>query len=561
MKDRYLDIMARVVDVYTPERFDSYLNKTRSDGISEHGFPRLCANIGILIAHGRMLHLKPRFEEMMDICCHDIPAYTPAKSKRGNDFSVREILSCILELEANQVYPPVKIAKWKKAMAQVDPKSCYRMVAPEPPVPVDNWAAFNASGEQLRCSVGIADTHSYIENQIASQMFSFDENGMYRDPNDPMVYDMVGRNMLAACLHFGYNGQYAKKLESNLISAGIPTMLMQSVTGELPYGGRSNQFMHNEAHIAACTEFAAALAYKHGDIASAGKLKASANMALDCLERWLDQAPGQHIKNYFLIDSMFGCEKYAYYDKYMVTVASFLYLAFQFCDERIQPTVCPAQDDSCYTWQTSDAFRKLFCKAGSYFIEIETKSDTHYDAEGIGRIHRRGAPSAICLSTPASQTPNYNLGTPNPMALAICCGLFNSSEWVYGFDNGIEIAVIHHESTDTETSAKLLYTFPNNNKITQTITMKDSGIDISLTGDGMIALTLPAFLFDGKEHTEISYTNHKLAVYYKNWSCNYTTNATINDLCMNAANRNGIYKIYQAEADQNLYVHISIDPI
>ena len=39
-------------------------------------------------------------------------------------------------------------------------------------------------------------------------------------------------------------------------------------------------------------------------------------------------------------------------------------------------------------------------KFGEYFAEYDTNADFHYDANGLGRIHRLGAPSAICLSVP-----------------------------------------------------------------------------------------------------------------------------------------------------------------
>ena len=73
MKNDYLDIMARVVEVYSGNRFDDYIDNVKEHGITEHGFPRLCANIGILMAHGRKLELKSRFDEMMELCCRDIP--------------------------------------------------------------------------------------------------------------------------------------------------------------------------------------------------------------------------------------------------------------------------------------------------------------------------------------------------------------------------------------------------------------------------------------------------------------------------------------------------------
>lgn len=561
MKERYLDTMSRVVNVYSPERFRAYIEKVRTEGITEHGFPRLCANIGILMAHGRNLELKDRFEEMMALCCRDIPAFCPKKGKRGNDFSVRELVSCILELEQAKIYPTETIAEWKNAMSVIIPKDYYRMVAPEPPVAVDNWAAFNAASEQIRCAAGLADTHAYIENQIASQMLSFDDNGMYRDPNDPMVYDVVTRNMLSTCLYYGYNGSHKPKLEKHLRKAGDLTLLMQSVTGELAYGGRSNQFLHNEAHLAACFEFEASQRKLSGDTAAASRFKAAAGLALGNIIHWLDTAPGQHIKNYFPIDSMIGCENYAYYDKYMVTVASFLYLAYRFCDETVTPSTCPAADDSSHIFVTSDAFRKAFCKSGPYFLEAELCSDPHYDASGIGRIHRRGAPSVICLSVPASVTPNYKTERSNPLPLSICCGALTNGKWEYSSEPGGKHLVKSHDSSRHQANLSLCCELPSGKTLQEDIFVTKDGIHIVLRGDGNICMLLPAFIFDGKTSTLIECTQNMLRISYKGWNCLYETSGTIQDQACICGNRNGNYKLYRAEALNELHIHIQIEPV
>ena len=559
MKERYLDIMERVVNVYTPERFDNYIHSVRESGIREHGFPRLCANIGILMAHGRLLHLRPRFEEMIELCCRDIPYCNGIKGKRGNDFSVREVLSAILELEQAKLFPAQDIARWKSAIAAVDPHSCYRMIAPVPPVAVDNWGAFNAASEQLRCKAGLANTHDYIENQIASQMFSFDENGMYRDPNDPIVYDLVTRNMLSTCLYYGYSGKHAAKLNEHLRKAGDLTLLMQSVTGELGYGGRSNQFLHNEAHLTVCFEYEAN-ARKQSDPQKAGQFKAAAALALRNIEHWLDNAPGQHIKNYFPNDSGIGCESYAYYDKYMVTIASFLYLAYNFCDDSIAPTVCPAET-GCHSFQTSAAFRKLFCKAGSYFTQLEWNSDNHYDAAGIGRLHRRGAPSALCLSVPVSQAPNYGIVGSNETALSICCGKIINGNWHFAFDENARFTLLQHTAANDRVDVRLQCTLDSADPLTQQLTLTDNGLDIRLQGIGQLGLLLPAFHFDGAEYTSVSSNRNSLSIVYKGWQCRYQTNGTISEHGLRATNRNGVYNTFRAEGTDILHVHISLEPI
>ena len=50
---RYLDLMERAVSAYTSEHMERYLKDVQRGGLAEHGFPRLCSNLGTLLAHGR----------------------------------------------------------------------------------------------------------------------------------------------------------------------------------------------------------------------------------------------------------------------------------------------------------------------------------------------------------------------------------------------------------------------------------------------------------------------------------------------------------------------------
>ena len=57
----YLDLMEAAVNAYTPERRVAYIERIERDGITEHGFARLTANIGILVANGRRDELRGEF--------------------------------------------------------------------------------------------------------------------------------------------------------------------------------------------------------------------------------------------------------------------------------------------------------------------------------------------------------------------------------------------------------------------------------------------------------------------------------------------------------------------
>ena len=52
-KAGYLDFMEAAVRAYPNERLYSYCGECERDGVQEHGFPRLAANLAILVANGR----------------------------------------------------------------------------------------------------------------------------------------------------------------------------------------------------------------------------------------------------------------------------------------------------------------------------------------------------------------------------------------------------------------------------------------------------------------------------------------------------------------------------
>ena len=68
MKNTYLDLMERTLSAYSEEHILRYFADVKREGLTEHGFPRLTANIGILISHGRRVELLPLFLEMMEFC-------------------------------------------------------------------------------------------------------------------------------------------------------------------------------------------------------------------------------------------------------------------------------------------------------------------------------------------------------------------------------------------------------------------------------------------------------------------------------------------------------------
>ena len=554
---RYIELMERVLSAYSPEHIDRYYNDVRTGGLKEHGFPRLTADIGILLAYGRRSDLRERFVRLMDLCCEEIPKRKTA----GNEFSIKEVIFCLLELEKHQTFPQAQIDGWKNALKTVAVENCYNIYAEQPDSPVHNWAAFAMVSEWMRYRIGAAEENSeFIDNQAASQWQWIEGNGMYRDPHEPMVYDLVTRGLFELLLFFGYRGKYSLQWDLALKKAGLLTLKMFSVCGEIPYGGRSNQFLHNEAHGALILEYEALRYARLGDLETASKFKAAANRALDSLDYWLAQKPINHVKNSFPRETSYGCEGYAYFDKYMITAASFLYAAYLFSREAEIPAG-ELDDVTGESWQTTNHFHKLFLRAGGYFAEYDYNADYHYDASGLGRLHRKGAPTTICLSTPGTDAPSYAIDTKEVVPFAVAPEVRFQGEWLSGAARTAVHKVERHGAQGESAFAQILCRWSEGAEVRSSYFLDENGLRIEVSGENEIGLMLPAFQFDGREKPLIENTGKTLAVTYHGWTCRYhVEDGTIRNSGRLGCNRNGHYALFRAEGTKHLAVRIEIIP-
>ncbi len=540
MQNIYINLTDRVLDAYSYEHILNYFDEAKKNGITEHGFPRLTANIGILIAHGKRTHLIHVFEQMMDFCCE---SFTREKvGGQGNDFSVKEIIFCLMEIEKSDVYSKHKTQYWRSLLKQIKVSECYNVYATSRKDNLYNWALFTAVSEFMRGYIGIADTDEFVDIQIATQLRHLDENGMYRDPNEPMVYDLVSRGLFCLLMHFGYKGEYYHQIDECLKKTGRLTLEMQSVSGEIPYGGRSNQFLHNETQIALLFEFEANRYYGCGDLELAGRFKAGAQKAVATIEKWLSRETITHVKNNYPVDSGYGCEKYAYFDKYMVTTASFLYVAYMFCNDTITPKETPTQPA---VFSLTDYFHKTFLKNKNWFIEVDTKADNHYDSSGIGRIHRLGAPSAICLSVPGTSTPSYKVDQDKRCDFSLTLGIKDDDKLIFATRDNAKYALKNTKKSKDTVSSCFECDFGNdvyNRKVAQLCCeVNADSVVIGASYDGEVALMLPAFQFDGRTHTKVVADTNVLAIFYDGYVCRYSSTDKIIDSGKVGGNRNGCY--------------------
>lgn len=553
MNPRYLSIMSASLSAYPDSHIRRYLDEVKENGLTEHGFPRLTANIGILLSNGIRTDLAPLFCEMMDLCCAEIP-----RVKAANDFSVREIICCLTELEAAGLFRE-DVTRWKSDLTTIVPETCYNCYATKPESGVRNWALFTAVSEYFRQDMGLCDSRDFIDLQLQVQLKWLDENGLYCDaggyPHQPIMYDHVSRGLFALLLHQGYRGKHYAAIDDCLRRTGMATLAMQSVTGEMAFGGRSNQFLHNEGWLAALLEYEANRYKREGDLPLAARFKSAAFRAVEAAEGWLSKTPIRHIKNRYPTETRYGCEGYAYFDKYMITTASNFYAAALISDGSIP--AAPAEDTAPTALLTSDRFHKLFLKAGGYGLEFDLNADPHYDSSGLGRVHRRGAPSAICLSQPCPVTPNFTVDIPTPVALSLCPACKTPEGWVFAADPAAKYEVKAYTADGHNATATIACTYWEHTA-TLTYTVSAEGITVIQSGEGEQSHTIPVLAFDGETHPAVTADPSSVTVAYEGRTCRYTTNGRITDTGITAANRNGHYKVFCASARGPLRIHIEI---
>ncbi len=557
-KARYLDLMELAVGAYTTEHMERYLKDIQTKGIEEHGFPRLTSNLGVLLATGRRTsaHDKALFKTMMDECCRQMSTAKARNGGRvGNDFTVKEVILCLYEVERAKLFPKETTDAWRADIAKVVPQTTYTCI-PKPDDPVaHNWAIFAGSSDQLRRHAGLGGDPAFVERQFAGQLRFFDANGMYKDPNQPLVYDGVTRLQLMLALRYGYDGASRTFLEDQFRKSAEPTLLMQAVTGELPFGGRSNQFLHNEGFYAAVCEWYAGEFKAKGDMKMAQRFRAAARRAVESLDYWSASKPLHHVKNRFPRNSRYGCEGYGYFDKYMVTMGSWAFLGYLFADESIPDADQPV-DAEATAFVTTRDFHMAFLKAGGYGVQFDAPADGHYDGSGIGRIQRRGAPPMLALSVPFAKKPSYGLDVTNKTPLAILPGWLRDGERIYSYGgrytnltasaaNGIarmEMDVVRKIEPYLRLSCEV----------------SADGVLISLSGEGDLALTLPVFEFDGERHTSIRAVEKAVDVSLDGWTCRYETNGSMLDTGIVYGNRNGHYRRYEARGRGPLSVKVTL---
>ena len=167
----------------------------------------------------------------------------------------------------------------------------------------------------------------------------------------------------------------------------------------------------------------------------------------------------------------------------------------------------------------------------------------HYDANGLGRVHKRGCSSVVCLSVPFPSCPNYTLEKENPGAMSICCYAENGGELL--------------DSAADENTASAIFSCKLSDSVivTQKYSLSEKGVDIALSGAENIGFMLPVFDFDGANNTAVIVSEKSVTVEYDGSVCTYSFDGRLSSDYNYYCNRNGRYRVYSVDTK---HLHIEI---
>lgn len=535
--------------------------------------PRFVSSAAILLKFGYIKDLREMVFRAMTYSCSQL-----ASGKANSpDFWMRELTTaflCLKPLAGEALWH-----RWRSLLQRVDPEKVYKVVSKSGQgiEKLNNWAVYSSGGESVREALGLTDPsnhflqgQSFFDKYMRAQLVHFTVEGMYRDPNDPITYDITTRLQIANALTYGYNGPLKHQLDELLRRGGLTTLLFTSSDGLAPFGGRSGQFLFQEGIIAGLCELEAKR-YKTTDKKLAGAFKRQAHISVLSMKRWIvGMQPLRHIKNGFPPGTQHGIDEYGKYSVYTLYCSSVLGLAALYADDNIEESPCPSEIGG-YLVELYPAFHKIFASTGASQIEIDTKADQHYDATGLGRFQVKGVPIELGLSMPFSAHPMYRINDSLKPHEAYAIGpawKINGSRQSLAPDTSLTHQTkITHLRRDSVTF-NVIYNTPDSLTVEQDYSLTANEVSIissihsQQTAVDSIYFTIPLLISDGATQSKLTrtpgdirveYLGHRYTILFNpqlSWEITPTT----------FANRNGIYKnLIIKNADSTLQIKLRLD--
>jgi len=560
-KKDYLDIIELVVDAYGVAELEKWLEMP--DEIYYFTAFRTSQMLAYVVSTGRRPELLSLWEKVTE------------KAMRGLEKSVRsgytdmtiEALCTSFLLMREYVKP-----EWMEQLRNTRPETHYQDLNRED---FSSNMVNGMVGMIMREKVTGEKSQAYFERIMPFVLEYIDENGMFEDYEPAMLYDINGRLRFTQLMWNGYDGKWAKEIDDFLCRSGEFSLKMQSATFQIPYGGRSNQFLHNEVLQAGVFEYEACRWKKLGDMKKAGEFKRAAHLSVMSVMKYLNLPGGtKHIRNKFPQNCLFGIDFYGTFPRYMQALATFVSYAYEMADDSIEEVECPAERGG-YAFRTSMVFDKVFAAVEGQSVEYALMSQHKHEVSGLGRYHARGIPSELGLSMPFTAKPVYLLSQNcvpydllGPRAVeeelreyvtdvAPSCDMAISSGYIDSDGN-------RHLFCEKEQPwvAEILEETPDKVSFaikwqlaTETITLDSDGLhiktELSPALDGRAFWAVPLLKTNGASEAEYEVSDKKIVVNFE--GCK---NTVISDIKMDitdelTANRNGIYRIMHVDSDTN----------
>ncbi len=503
---------------------------------------RFIGALGLLLQQGRCRDLVNNCQLALT------PALEDLQLNRTNwgEFIVKEALMGYAGVKPYS--SPEQIASWEKKFSDYDPERNYTHCRPENGGGSgNNFVTFAIAGEAGKQFFRLADNQSLLDRLVALQLRHFDANGMYRDPNCPMTYDLVGRMNLTLARAFGYQGEYQAELDRVLRLGALQQLLYQSPTGEMPYGGRSNQQNFTEATFALICEYEAKHCWQQGERELAGLFKRAAALAFSAIYRYVSARPVFFSKNFFPQDTspIHGRERgYGWYSPYSLLIASQFGFAAKLAQPDIPQLLTPPEGAS-YCLELSEDFHRFFASCQGLQIEIDRNSQAGYDATGWGRLQRHHCPPLLALSAPLAAEPHYLTTIPAGADTAIGPVI-----------NGVSLAsrrgaelysrIVSREISPAQVRFSIEYSCPQF-ALQEDYTLTPAAVEYQAQiKAGELLIRVPAIISDGQQESRLELTDAGLAVYFAGASYRVSS---LTPGCVwqweeqHLPNRNGIYRV------------------
>ena len=563
-KTIYLDIMERVFDSYSPESLEAFLELP--DEIYHFTAFRTSVMIAYLIESGRRPELLPLWLKITEKCIRSLNATedSPYRKNGYNDLTLEEL--CISFLLMSPYVKP----QWLEALKNAKPETHYSFLEKSQ---TNNMMVYGLVGMYLRYKLTGESCEAHFDRIMPWVLERFDENGMYDDHDHALLYDITTRVRFEQLLWFGYDGKWAAEIREKLTRGGEATLKMQSAAFQIPYGGRSNQFLHNEALQTSLCEYEALRWKKAGDLEKAGQFKRAAHLSALTIKRYLELPGGaKHIRNEYPQDSLYGIDHYGTFPRYMNALATFIACGYLAADDTIQERRCPAELGG-YVMETSERFGKVFAAAAGQSVEYALLADRHHEVPGLGRYHRAGAPAELGLSMPFTATPVYLLSQnrvpfsvlgPNPIAgdfekyvtevvpsrmLAISSGYRDEAgtrHLLCEDEEPREVVVLEQSAARVAFRVE----WPS---ASEEIALDEEGLHIlcrrKSSAKGAALWAVPLLAYNGSKPTEFATEGNRITVTYGAWKSTLTSDAPLILTDEYYGNRNGIYRVAYIQGD------------